>query len=150
MKLALSAAAVAVAMLGACTPQTTPYSYSTGETMRAQPVVYGQVTGVRPVDIRPGETHLGTVAGALLGGIGGSQIGGGTAAHVAGGVAGAVAGGLLGSAIQGSQRTQGIEITVSLDSGSNVAIVQPGDPRDFRIGDRVRIVGDSENARVTR
>lgn len=35
-----------------------------------------------------------------------------------------------------------------MDNGQTVAIVQPGDPRDFRIGDRVRVVGTSDNARV--
>jgi outer membrane lipoprotein SlyB len=118
--------------------------------MRAQPVAFGQVISVRNVDIRPGQTHLGMATGAALGAIGGSQIGGGTASNVAGGIGGAVIGGAIGSAIQGSQNTRGIEVTVTLDSGQTVAIVQPGDIRDFRQGDRVRVVGTADNARVTR
>jgi outer membrane lipoprotein SlyB len=113
-------------------------------------VAFGQVISVRNVDIRPGQTHLGMATGAALGALGGSRIGGGTAANVAGGIGGAVAGGALGSAIQGSQNTRGIEVTVTLDSGQTIAIVQPGDIRDFRQGDRVRVVGTSDNARVTR
>jgi outer membrane lipoprotein SlyB len=45
---------------------------------------------------------------------------------------------------------RGVEITIDLDSGETVAVVQPGDPRDFRVGDRVRLTGNDENARVTR
>ena len=78
------------------------------------------------------------------------SIGGGTASNVAGGVAGAIAGGALGNTIQGSRVTPGVELTVTLDSGDTVAIVQPGDGSDFRVGDRVRVVGNAENARVTR
>jgi outer membrane lipoprotein SlyB len=113
-------------------------------------VAFGQVIAVRNVDIRPGQTHLGMATGAALGAIGGSRIGGDTASNVAGGIGGAVVGGAIGSAIQGSQNTRGIEVTVTLDSGQTVAIVQPGDIRDFRQGDRVRVVGTSDNARVTR
>ena len=139
-----------VALISACTPQPTPNSYSRTETMRPQSVELGTLQSIRPVNIRPGETRLGMGTGAILGGIAGSQIGGGTAANVAGGVAGAVAGGALGSALQGSQNTAGLELTVELDSGRTIAIVQPGGPNDFRIGDRVRVIGNGENTRVTR
>ena len=134
----------------ACTPARTSTSFSNSEAMRAQPVAFGEVVSVRNVDIRPGQTRLGAITGAALGAVGGSQIGGDTASNIAGGVAGAVAGGAIGSAIQGSQRTAGLEITVRLDSGETVAIVQPGDPRDFRMGDRVRVIGNADNARVAR
>lgn len=146
----MALAACIAGLTTACTPARTSTSYSSSEAMRAQTVVFGRVAAVRQVDIRPGQTRLGMGTGAILGGIAGSQIGGGTAANIAGGVAGAVAGGALGSALQGSQRTHGIEITVTLESGQSVAIVQPGDINEFRVGDRVRVVGDSENARVTR
>jgi outer membrane lipoprotein SlyB len=89
------------------------------------------------------------ITGAALGAVGGSQIGGDTASNVAAGIGGAVVGGALGSAIQGSQVQHGIEVTVRLDDGQTVAIVQPGDIRDFRMGDRVRVVGSADNTRVS-
>lgn len=138
------------ALLSACTPQPSPDSFSRTETMRPQTVENGTLQNIRPVNIRPGETRLGMATGAVLGGLAGSQIGGGTAANVAGGVAGAVAGGALGSALQGSQNTAGLELTVRLDSGQTIAIVQPGSPNDFRVGDRVRVIGNGENTRVSR
>jgi outer membrane lipoprotein SlyB len=119
--------------------------------MRAQPVAFGRVLSVQNVTIRPGQTHLGMATGAALGAIAGSQIGGGAASNVAGGVGGAVVGGMAGSAVQRSaQTTNGIEVTVTLDNGQTVAIIQPGDIRDFRQGDRVRVVGTADNARVVR
>lgn len=152
----LSAAIITVSVsaigltLGACTPKTGPSTFSQSEAGQVVPVQYGEITAIRPVEIRPGQTRIGTLAGGALGALGGSQIGRSTTANVAGAVAGAVAGGAVGSAAQGSASTNGLEINIRLDTGESVAIVQPGDPRDFRVGDRVRISGTAENARVTR
>lgn len=142
--------AAGIGLLGACTPQPSPNTFSRDETMRAVPVEFGTVESARAVEIRPGQTRLGAITGGVLGGIGGAHIGRSTAANVAGAVAGTVAGGAIGSAVQGSTRTQGVEITVHLDSGSTIAVVQPGDVRDFRRGDRVRVTGTEENVRITR
>ncbi|GAA0637985.1 hypothetical protein GCM10009101_06520 [Brevundimonas lenta] len=118
--------------------------------MRAQPVSFGEVVSVRAVDIRPGQTRVGTTTGAILGGLAGSQIGSGTAANTAGAVAGGVAGAAVGSAMQGSQNTSGVELVVELDNNQTIAVVQPGDVRDFRPGDRVRVTGAHGNTRVVR
>lgn len=142
-------AGISIPILSGCTPQTGVSSFSRNEAGQVATVQFGEVLAVREVVIQPGQTRLGTVAGGALGAIGGSQVGSSTAANIAGGVTGAVVGGAIGSAVQGSSRTAGIEITMRLDSGDNVAVVQPGDPRDFRVGDRVRLAGTAENARVT-
>jgi outer membrane lipoprotein SlyB len=147
---------LAIALVPACLALTpacaqTPNSSTVTSQAGQQHVAFGQVLALRPMEIKPGKTRVGAVTGALLGGIGGSQIGGGTAANLAGGVAGAVAGGLLGSAIQrGGQTKQGVEITVKLESGEVIAVTQPGSMNDFRVGDRVRVVGDNDEARVSR
>jgi len=114
------------------------------------PVRFGTVLAIRTVEIRPGQTRLGAITGAIIGGAAGSQIGSSTAGNVAGAAAGAAAGGAVGSAIQGSSRTNGVELTVRLDSGETVAVVQPGAFNDYRVGDRVRVTGTSERARVSR
>lgn len=139
-----------VASLGACTPTTNSSSFGRHEAGRVMPVQFGTIQSIRQVEIRPGQTRVGTVTGAALGGIGGSQIGSNTAGHLAGGVAGAVVGGAIGSALQGSSRNRGIEFVIELDAGETIAIVQPGNPRDYRVGDRIRVTGDAENARVSR
>ncbi|MET0588937.1 MAG: hypothetical protein ABWZ75_10500 [Novosphingobium sp.] len=153
MKLsAITTATVAacVLVLGACAPVDSPNTIRAGEAGTVQPVQFGTLTAIRSVEIRPGQTRLGTMAGATLGAIGGSQVGNSTAGNLAGGVAGAVTGGAVGSAVQGSGRNNGLELTIQLDSGETVAVVQPGAANDFRVGDRVRITGTADNARVTR
>lgn len=142
--------AASILVLGACAPVDSPSTVRAGDAGTVQPVQFGTLTAMRSVEIRPGQTRVGTIAGATLGAIGGSQIGSSTAANVAGSVSGAVAGGAVGSAIEGSGRANGLELTIQLDSGETVAVVQPGNANDFRVGDRVRITGTDDNARVTR
>jgi len=147
---ALSVPLVTLLVVTGCTPTPSPTSFSRGEANTVMSVQFGTITAIQPVDIRPGQTRVGTIAGAVIGGVAGSRIGSSTAANVVGGVAGATAGGAVGSAIQGSARTNGVELVLQLDSGQSVAVVQPGNPNDWRVGDRVRLTGSAENARVTR
>ena len=55
---------------------------------------------------------------------------------------GAVLGGLAGS--------PGVEVTVQLDDGRTVAVVQAGTSNEFRTGDRVNVTSGAGPARVTR
>src|SRR5262245_5344742 len=151
IKQALVLAAFVPALLASSCAQVPHSSTVPSNQVGAQSVLFGEVLSVRAVQIQPGTTRVGAVTGAVLGGIGGAQIGGGRAANAAGAVGGAVAGGLLGSAIQrGGQTRSGVEVTLRLDSGEAIAVTQPGSPNDFRVGDRVRVVGDSDEARVSR
>jgi outer membrane lipoprotein SlyB len=85
----------------------------------------------------------------VVGGVAGSTIGRGTGS-VLGAVVGAVAGGIGGQAAeQGLTGKRGVEVTVKLDNGQMVAIMQEAD-ETFRPGDRVRILSDGATSRVTR
>ena len=94
-------------------------------------------------------TGVGTATGAVLGGIAGSTVGGGRRANTAGAVAGAAAGGAAGNAIAGST-TAGVEVTVLLENGQSIAVVQAGSPNEFRVGDSVRVSSDGVTTRVSR
>ena len=65
-------------------------------------------------------------------------------------VAGAVVGGVAGALIEeGATRRSGLEITIRLDNGNVIAVVQEGDEK-FNPGDRVKLVGSSGNTRVSK
>jgi len=49
----------------------------------------------------------------------------------------------------GGTRQQAMEITIKMDNGQLIAIVQEGDPLAFRSGDRVRIISSGGESRVT-
>lgn len=146
----LSVPVALVLAVTACAPQPSASSVSRNEAGTVQPVYFGTITALRPVEIRPGQTRIGAITGAIIGGAAGSTIGSSTAANVAGAAAGAAAGGAAGSAAQGASRTNGIEFTIRLDNGDTVALVQSGNINDYRIGDRVRVTGNADNARVSR
>jgi len=66
-------------------------------------------------------------------------------------LAGAILGGMAGSAIEKDvTKANGVEVTVRLDSGRIVAIIQEGSGGEFRPGDRVRVTSDGYTTRVTR
>lgn len=141
---------IAVALLAGCATSKSGDVYTRDQARREQTIRMGVVESVRGVQMEGTKSPVGTIAGAAVGGIAGSTLGGGRGSSVAA-VLGAVAGGLAGSAIEeGVTRKQAMEITVKMDTGQLIAIVQEGDPAEFRGGDRVRIISTGGESRVTR
>jgi outer membrane lipoprotein SlyB len=142
------AAALCALLLGGCAYPAGSRDYRGYQVMGEQSVRFGVVESVRDVRINPGQTGVGTVGGAALGGIAGSTVGGGSG-QAAGAIAGAILGGILGSNVEHSANDRpGLEVTVLLDSGKYVAVVQEPD-ETFRSGDRVRVVSGHGTTRVT-
>lgn len=134
--------------LGACASSNSGSVYSRDDARKIQTVRTGVVESVRSVRLEGTKTPIGTVAGGAVGGLAGSSIGHGTGSAVAA-VIGAVAGGLAGSAIEeGATRKDALEITVKLDGGALVAVVQEAD-EVFRAGDKVRLVESGGTTRVS-
>lgn len=139
---------LSAAVLAACAPGQGGGTYSRDEARREQNVRMGLVESVRPVQIEGTRSGVGPAAGAVIGGVAGSGVGSGrgsTAATVLGGVVGGLAGQV---AEQGATRRAGVEITIKLDNGSMIAIVQEAD-ETFKPGERVRILSDGRTSRVT-
>jgi len=136
------------ALLVACASSNSGSAYSRSEAGKTQTVRTGVVESVRAVKIEGTKTPVGTAAGAVVGGVAGSTIGHGAGSTIAA-VVGAVAGGLAGSAIEeGVTRKNGIEITVKLDSGGLVAVVQEADEQ-FHPGEKVRLLESGGTTRVS-
>ena len=135
-----------IGLLAACASSNSGGAYTRSQTRQVQTVTMGVVESVRLVRIEGTGSGVGTATGAVVGGVAGSTLGGGRG-KVLTTVIGAVAGGLAGSAAEeGMTRTDGLEITVKLDSGSMLAITQEADEQ-FHAGDRVRVL---EGGGVTR
>ena len=148
-KIALAAAVLAATITGCAAPGLGGGSYSRDQARREQTVRMGYVESVREVKLEGTRSGVGPAAGAVAGGVAGSSIGRGRGS-ILGAVAGAVIGGVAGQAVeQGVTAKQGVEVTVKLDSGQMVAVMQEAD-ETFRPGDRVRILSDGGTSRVTR
>jgi outer membrane lipoprotein SlyB len=108
----------------------------------------GVVESVRSVKLEGTKTPIGSVAGAAVGGVAGNSIGKGDD-NIIGAVIGAVVGGLAGAAIEeGITRKDAFEITVKLDNGTLIAIVQEADEQ-FKAGDKVRLIDSGGATRVS-
>ena len=123
--------------------------YERAEARRVYEVKMGVVENVRAVKLEGTSSGVGTVAGGAVGGIAGSGTGRGKGSAV-GAVLGAVVGGIAGSAAEeGVTRKAGLEITVRLDSGRTIAVVQEDSGEKFANGDRVRLLESGGQARVS-
>lgn len=153
MKRLIAVVALSTAtVLGGCAQQGLyGTSYSRSQVGQAQTVRYGTVESSTPVRIE-GRTDgiVGSGTGAVVGGIAGNQIGGGSGRTLAT-VVGAVAGGLIGQRVeQASTERQGQEITIRLDNGQVLSVVQEVDNGQFfRPGDRIRVLGQGRSLKVT-
>ncbi|MEY3884689.1 MAG: hypothetical protein RIS87_464 [Pseudomonadota bacterium] len=135
-------------VLGACATSNSGSVYSRDDARKVQTVRTGIVESVRSVKLEGTKTPVGTIAGGAIGGIAGSSIGHGNGSTIAA-VLGAVVGGLAGSAAEeGLTRKDALEITVKIDGGQLVAIVQEADEQ-FRAGDRVRLIESGGTTRVS-
>ncbi len=134
--------------LAACASSNSGSVYSRDDARKVQTVKTGVVESVRSVKLEGTKTPIGTVAGGAIGGVAGGSIGNGRGSAL-GAIVGAVAGGLAGSGIEEAvTRKDAYEITVKLDGGSLIAIVQEADEQ-FKAGDKVRIVENADSSRVT-
>lgn len=150
MKTALILASFAVLGLAGCATGQGGSDYSRAQARTVQEVQMGTVEGVREVRIEGTKSPVGSLAGAVVGGVAGSSVGGGRG-QIVGATVGAVLGGLGGSAAEEAlTREKGLEITVKLDSGRTIAVVQGVDEQSFIVGDRVRILSGGGTTRVTR
>ena len=134
---------LALAMLSAGCTNYSGNTYSGSQVRSAQTVQYGTVVSVQPVTLEEDRP-------AVVGGVLGNMVGGGrgkTLATIAGAALGA-AGGYAGE--KALTKQNGLEITVELENGQQLSIVQAAD-QQFSPGERVRVLrGSDGSARVTR
>lgn len=135
-------------VIGGCASSNAGDTYSRDEARRMQTVLTGTVESTRMVKIEGTKSGVGTGAGAVVGGIAGSSTGQGKGSSI-GAVLGAVAGGMIGAAAEeGVTREDALEITIRLDSGRVISVVQTG-KENFAAGDRVRVMEGAGETRVT-
>ena len=134
-----SLALVALMAVGCSSTRDAGSTFSRSSSQQVHSVQRGVVQSVRVVTI---ESDGRNTAGAVTGVVVGSTVGGPVAT---------VGGAAAGSAIQGNiTTTQGLEVTVLLDNGQTVAIVQEGPLDAFRAGDNVNVTSDGSTTRVSR
>jgi len=138
------------ALLTGCASSNSGEVYSREQARRTQTVQLGTVQSVKNVRIEGTRSAVGPVAGGIGGGVVGSTIGAGKGSVLA--ALGGAALGAVGGAVAEEKLTKkaGLEITVKLDSGSTIAVVQEADVM-YSVGERVRVLtGPDGTTRVAR
>ena len=144
--------ALAIVSLAGCAtypPPDEPIQRRAAQPPAERKETPGVVESVREVQVDSRSTGVGPIAGAAVGGTLGSGVGRGRGS-AAGAVVGTVIGGILGEAAALEATQPGFEITVRLDEWKTVVVRQPKTSEIFQPGDRVRVVGEGLNARVTK
>lgn len=123
-------------------------TYGDGDVRQVQTVEYGTVVDVTEVMVEEDPSIVGPLIGGVAGGIVGSMFGAGTGRTLmilGGSAIGALAGG---AAEYKLRRYKANQITMELESGDTLVVVQ-GNDEFFVRGDRVRIINTGEGrARV--
>lgn len=129
-----------LAILSGCSSSPTSSNvYSTAQAGVMQEVQFATVVGIRNIIIEQNSSDTGQTAGGIIGAVAGSEVGKGKG-RIVGGVVGAVAGSAIGSVIDRNvQARPGIELTLKMDSGKTVAIVQLAG-EVFRVGEKVKVL----------
>jgi outer membrane lipoprotein SlyB len=139
------AAVLAVSALNSGCAEMAPVTVA--ETSRvAERIEYGVVESIQRYrignDAPPG---VGAVLGGIAGGVIGHQVGGGRGNDVAT-IAGALGGAYAGHQIQRANERERYLVTVRLDGGARLEVVEKAGEGELRVDDRVRVV----NGRVHR
>lgn len=138
----IQVAVVLFALAGCAQMQT---GVSAGESQ----VRFGTITNIQSVTMEGRKFGIGTILGGVAGGVLGHQVGGGTGKDIAT-VVGAVAGAATGNVVERNMsQQQGQAVTVQMTDGGTVTVTQPVNP-SLAVGNKVRIDGSGENARVIR
>lgn len=136
---AIAFAVAAAAVLSGCQSSNSGVVFGHDEALHAQSVMEGTVVDVRAGKIEGEQSPIGAIAGGVAGGVIGNLFGGGKGNDVAK-VAGALGGAAAGAAIEKNiTEKNGLQITVKLDNGQTVVIVQEADVM-FSVNQRVRVI----------
>lgn len=139
---------LSLAILTGCPSSKSGVVYTRDQAKQVQQVEFGTVQSVRTVLIEGTDSIIGSGAGTVIGAIAASNIGQGKGSAVAA-IVGGIAGGLLGAAAEeGVTRQDGLEITVQLDGGRTISLVQAADVA-FQVGERVRVLQNGSDTRVS-
>ena len=140
--------AIILFIAGGCASSRSGQVYQRDQARSVHTVQLGTIEAINNVQIEGTKTKAGAIAGGATGAALGHAVGSGSGKTIAT-VVGAVAGGLAGAAAEeGITKKDALEITVKLDDGEVIAIVQKADEH-FAVGDRIRVLtSDDGTTRV--
>lgn len=136
----LAASLAGMVLLTGCASNAAYETVPSATAGRSQSVSEGTVIGVRKVNIEGEATHVGHTSGTIGGAAVGQTVGRGSGRTLAT-AGGAIVGGIVGGQIEKAITAKvGQEITIELDDGYTIVVVQERTEPEFREGDRVSVL----------
>lgn len=125
--------------------------YSRDEAQRTMNVQWATIIETKPIVIEGDRSQKGQMAGGIIGGAAGYGVTDSNTRALTTAI-GTVAGAIVGEmAEEQLTNAQGLEITIKLDNGENIIIVQEVENvNDFVAGDKVKLVSGSGKLHVTK
>jgi outer membrane lipoprotein SlyB len=140
----------AVVLAAGCTFPSSTSVYDRNAAGRSMSIDTGDVIAVRSVQVSGRSTVVGTGGGALMGSAAASGGGGVGGAVVQ--AAGAIGGAVMGEAVEEKvTRKNAQEITIKLNNGGTIAVVQPvSQEGSFAVGEHVQVMQGGAGTTVRR
>lgn len=126
-----------------------PDSYDRGSTQKISNVLYGEVVAVKKVTVE-GDTKSGTLVGGVVGAAAGSGISDSRPESEIGAMLGGAIGASIGGNLSKSLKSvDGIQITINMDDGRTISVVQEVAKYKFNVGDLVEVISTNGKTRVS-
>ncbi len=124
-------------------------SFQRDSVQRISNVLYGEVVSIKNVSIE-GSTKSGTIVGGLVGAAAGSGVSDSKPESEIGAVLGGAIGATLGGNISKNfQSVDGAQITINMDDGRTISVVQEIGDYKFSVGDLVEVITTKGKTRVS-
>ncbi len=124
-------------------------SFSRDSVQRISNVLYGEIISIKNVNIE-GSTKAGTIVGGLVGAAAGSGVSDSKPESEIGAVLGGAIGATLGGNISKNfQSVDGAQITINMDDGRTISVVQEIGDYKFSVGDLVEVITTKGKTRVS-
>ena len=136
-------------MLSCANTSLQPDTYERDAAQRVSNVLYGEIVSLKQVKIE-GDTKSGTIVGGLVGAAAGSGVSDSKPESEIGAVLGGAIGATLGGNLSKNIRAvDGVQLTINMDDGRTISLVQEVGGYNFSIGDLVEVISIEGKTRVS-
>ena len=126
-----------------------PDTYERDAVQRVSNVLYGEIVSLKEVKIE-GDTKSGTIVGGLVGAAAGSGVSDSKPESEIGAVLGGAIDATLGGNLSKNIRAvDGLQLTINMDDGRTISVVQEVGSYNFSIGDLVEVISTKGKTRVS-
>tara|TARA_B100000902_G_C27294149_1_gene908914 strand:+ start:342 stop:806 length:465 start_codon:yes stop_codon:yes gene_type:complete len=149
MKNIITFLAINLLMLSCANTSLQPDTYERDAAQRVSNVLYGEIVSLKQVKIE-GDTKSGTIVGGLVGAAAGSGVSDSKPESEIGAVLGGAIGATLGGNLSKNIRAvDGVQLTINMDDGRTISLVQEVGGYNFSIGDLVEVISIKGKTRVS-